>query len=166
MSVTQVALTLVMQQDTLSVTSCRCFSPRRKTTMSYNPFEAPVSNARVVGIISGSREDLVKVAQYQKGILVCILIYIVAVAGQFALPPQLRPVLGLGVLAVGLVAAVFTILLAMKTHGTVLGIILGIFCLVPILGLLILLLVNQKATTVLQSNGIKVGLLGADLGSL
>ena len=134
--------------------------------MSYNPFEAPSSNSRVVGIVSGSREDLAKVAKYQKGILVCILIYFLAVVGQFALPPQLRQVLGLGVLAVGLVAAVFTILLAMKTHGTVLGILLGILCVVPILGLLILLLVNQKATTVLQSNGIKVGLLGANLSSL
>ena len=107
-----------------------------------------------------------KVAKYQKGILVCILIYIVAVVGQFALPPQLRQLVGLGVLVVGLIAAVFTILLAMKTHGTVLGIILGLLCIVPILGLLILLVVNQKATTVLQCNGIKVGLLGADLSSL
>jgi len=134
--------------------------------MSYNPFEAPASNSRVVGIVSGSREDLLKVAKYQKGILVCILVYILAVAGQFALPPQIRPLVGLGVLVVGLIAAVFTILLAMKTHGTGLGIILGVLCLVPILGLLILLLVNQKATTVLQLNGIKVGLLGANLSSL
>lgn len=134
--------------------------------MSYNPFEAPASNSRVVGIVSGSREDLLKVAKYQKGILVCILVYILAVAGQFALPPQIRPLVGLGVLVVGLIAAIFTILLAIKTHGTGLGIILGVLCLVPILGLLILLLVNQKATTVLQLNGIKVGLLGADLSSL
>jgi len=134
--------------------------------MSYNPFEAPASNSRVIGIVSGSREDLLKVAKYQKGILVCILVYILAVAGQFALPPQIRPLVGLGVLVVGLIAAVFTIRLAMKTHGTILGIILGVLCLVPILGLLILLLVNQKATTVLQLNGIKVGLLGADLSSL
>ena len=134
--------------------------------MSYNPFEAPASNSRVIGIVSGSREDLLKVAKYQKGILVCILVYILAVAGQFALPPQIRPLVGLGVLVVGLIAAVFTILLAMKTHGTGLGIILGVLCFVPILGLLILLLVNQKATTVLQLNGIKVGLLGADLSSL
>jgi hypothetical protein len=134
--------------------------------MSYNPFEAPASNSRVIGIVSGSREDLLKVAKYQKGILVCILVYILAVAGQFALPPQIRPLVGLGVLVVGLIAAIFTILLAMKTRGTGLGIILGVLCLVPILGLLILLLVNQKATTVLQLNGIKVGLLGADLSSL
>lgn len=134
--------------------------------MSYNPFEAPASNSRAVGVISGSRQDLIKVARYQKGILFCILIYFLAVVGQFALPPQLRQLLGFGVLAVGLVAAVFTILLAMKTHGPVLGILMGILCLVPLLGLLILLLVNQKATTVLQSNGIKVGLLGADLGTL
>lgn len=134
--------------------------------MSYNPFEAPVSTPRVIGVISGTRADLLKVAQYQKGILVCILIYMFAVAGQFVLPPQVRPIVGLGVLAVGLVAAIFTVLLAMKTHGTVLGIILGILCLVPLLGFLILLVVNQKATTVLQLNGIKVGLLGANLSAI
>jgi hypothetical protein len=47
--------------------------------MSYNPFEAPATNSRVVGVVSGSREDLLKVAKSQKGILVCILVYILAV---------------------------------------------------------------------------------------
>jgi hypothetical protein len=134
--------------------------------VSYNPFEAPRANETAIGVISGSREDLRSVARYQKIIIVCILIYIVAVLGQFGMPAQLRPLLGLGVLGVGLIGGIFAILLAIKTHGPVFGIILGILCLVPILGLLTLLLINSKATTVLKKNGIRVGLFGADLSTI
>ena len=134
--------------------------------MSYNPFEAPQVNDSAVGIVSGSREDLRSVASYQKVILVCILLYFIAVFAQFGFPVTVRPLLGLGILGVGLVGAIFAILLAIKTHGPVFGIILGILCLVPFLGLLTLLLINSKATTVLKKNGIKVGLLGANLSSI
>jgi hypothetical protein len=40
---------------------------------------------------------------------------------------------------------------------------LGILTLVPLLGLIILLIVNQRATGVLQAKGYRVGLLGASL---
>ena len=56
----QVALTGVALAITLSVDADPRFNFHWKTTMSYNPFEAPVSNARVVGVISGTREELVK----------------------------------------------------------------------------------------------------------
>ncbi len=134
--------------------------------MSYNPFEAPQSDSKVIGVLSGTREDLKSVARYQKGVIVCILIYFLAVFGQFALPQELRLILGIGVLFVGLTGAVFAFLLAMKTHGTGQGILLGILCLVPCVGLLVLLIINSKATSVLKQNGIKVGLLGADLSSI
>lgn len=134
--------------------------------MSYNPFEAPESELRVTGILSGKREDLRSVAVYQKGILICILIYLVAVFGQFAVHPSVRGFVAIGVMAIGLTAAVFTFLLAMKTHGTVSGILLGILCLIPCVGLIVLLIINSKATNVLKQNGIKVGLLGADISSI
>ena len=134
--------------------------------MSYNPFEAPQSDSRVIGILSGKREDLRSVARYQKGVIVCILIYLLAMFSQFAIPPELRMFLGIGVMFVGLTGAVFAFLLAIKTHGTGQGILLGILCLVPCVGLLVLLIINSKATSVLKQNGIKVGLLGADLKSI
>lgn len=134
--------------------------------MSFNPYEAPQMDQRAVGVLSGKREDLRRVAFYQKGILICILIYLGAVFGQFALPQDVRLLLGLAVLGVGLTGAAFSFLLAMKTYGTGLGILLGILCLVPLLGLLILLMINGKATTVLRQNGIKVGLLGANLSTI
>ncbi len=134
--------------------------------MSYNPFEAPQSDSRAIGVLSGTREDLRSVARYQKGVIVCILIYLLAMLCQFAIPPELRMFLGIGVMFVGLTGAVFAFLLAIKTHGTGQGILLGILCLVPCVGLLVLLIINSKATSVLKQNGIKVGLLGADLKSI
>ncbi len=134
--------------------------------MTTNPYQSPQTTSQVTGVLSGSRDDLRSVAKFQKGILVCILIYLVAVIGQFALPPELRSLVGIGVLLVGLVGAVFVFLLAIKTYGTGLGIVLGILSLVPLIGLMILLMVNGKATNILKRNGIKVGLLGANVSSI
>jgi len=67
---------------------------------------------------------------------------------------------------VGIVGAVCVFLLAIKVYGTGLGILLGILSLVPCVGLVILLIVNGKATGVLKQNGIKVGFLGANLSSI
>ena len=134
--------------------------------MTGNPYESPQTPVAVRGVLSGSREDLRSVAKFQKGILVCILIYLVAVIGQFALPVQIRPFVGFGVLAVGIAGAVFVFLLSIKIYGTGLGIVLGILSLVPLVGLIVLLIVNGKATGVLKQNGIKVGLLGANLSQV
>jgi hypothetical protein len=134
--------------------------------MSENPYESPRAEAPVVGVLTGRREDLRSVAQYQKGILVCILIYLVAVFCQFLIPPEFRLFLALGVLVIGLVGTVFVFLLAMKVYGAALGVFLGILTLIPCVGLIVLLVVNGKATSVLKQNGIRVGLLGADLSQV
>ena len=52
-------------------------------------------------------------------------------------------------------------MLALAIYGTALGIILGILTLIPLVGLIILLIVNGKATNLLREDGIHVGLLGA-----
>ena len=137
--------------------------------MSDNPYEAPpltTSAPAAIGVLSGTREDLRSVAKYQKGILVCILVYLIAVVGQFVLPPELRALVGIPVLIAGIVGAVFVFLLAIKVYGTGLGIVLGILSLIPCIGLIVLLIVNQKATSILKQNGIQVGLLGANLSAV
>jgi len=130
--------------------------------MNHTEFDSLASDP-VVGLRGGSQASLQKVARYQKVILLCILIYFTALVGQFALPPDLRPWLGLGVLGLGVVNATFVILLALQLYDTVSGLLLGILCLIPILGLIILMIVNSKATDILQKNGIPVGLLGAKI---
>ena len=134
--------------------------------MSENPYQSPTTEAQAIGVLSGRRDDLRSVAKYQKGILVCILIYLIAVFGQFALPAEIRPLVGLGVLFVGLAGTIFVFLLAMKVYSTALGVLLGILTLIPCIGLIVLLVVNGKATGILRQNGIKVGLLGANLSEV
>ena len=70
----------------------------------------------------------------------------------------------LGYLAAVISAAVFICLLAIKLYSLTVGILLGLLTiLVPII---VLLVVNNKATSVLRQNGITVGLSGAKLSQL
>ena len=134
--------------------------------MSENPYESPALPAEAIGVNSGRREDLRSVAIYQKGINVCILFYLMALFGQFVIPEETRPFLWLGVLPVILAGAVFVVLLAFKVYSTGVGVLLGILTFIPCIGLLVMAVVNGKATAILKKNGIKVGLLGAKLSQI
>jgi hypothetical protein len=103
------------------------------------------------------------IAVRQRAVMFCILGYFGLVVLQFAFPPELRIVLGIAAAAVSITGAVFIFMLALSLYNTGAGIVLGILTLVPILGLIILLIVNGRATTVLRQHGLKVGLMGADL---
>ena len=115
---------------------------------------------------AGPRADIRQIAQRQRALMFCILGYLGLVVVQFAFPPELRMFLGLAALAVSVTAAVFVFMLALSLYGTGVGILLGILTLVPLLGLLVLLIINGKATTILRQHGLKVGLLGADVSHL
>lgn len=73
---------------------------------------------------------------------------------------------------VAIASTVFIFLLAIKVYSVVVGILLGLLTLLgsltlfPLIGLIVLLLVNGKATKILRQNGIKVGLLGANLKAI
>jgi hypothetical protein len=56
--------------------------------------------------------------------------------------------------------------LARVLFNVVAGVLFGLLTFVPCLGLLGLLVINQRATAALQKEGIAVGLLGADLSRL
>lgn len=108
-----------------------------------------------------NRLRLHDIASFQKGVIVCILIYLLAIVAQLFLPPDLRPILGIGVLIVLLLCTIFVFLLATKLYSTGLGIFLGILTLIPLVGLIVLLVVNGKATRILRENDIEVGIMGA-----
>lgn len=80
------------------------------------------------------------------------------------------PIAAIGqlVVAIGLLAfcIVSVFRLASILRGNAIAVIHALGMLVPLLGLLLLLLNNQKATGILQKNGIKVGLLGANPNSI
>jgi hypothetical protein len=128
-----------------------------------NPYEPPRTPSRVTGVRSGLREDLRAVAQYQKGILVCILLQIAVFIARFLVPANIVIFVLGAALVVGVAQAVFVFMLSIKVYNVVLGILLGILAIVPCLGLIVLLIINNKATNILRDNGHHVGLLGADL---
>ncbi len=134
--------------------------------MSQNPYQPPADAGTGIGVLSGSREDVRKVAIFQKGILVCILAQIILLICQVSVDPDMRPIVGIVSLIAGLASSLFVFLLAMRVYGVGLGIVFGLVCLVPCIGLLGLLIVNGKATAILRQNGIKVGLLGAKLSDV
>jgi len=110
-----------------------------------------------------TRQDLYNIAVYQKAILVCILVYVLAVIAQFALPQEARLFLALGVVGLGVVATVFVFLLALKVYSKGMGVFLGILTLIPCIGLITLVIINQQTTGLLNKHGYNVGLLGANL---
>lgn len=128
-----------------------------------NPFQSPASDQAAFQFVDKRRPDLKDIALFQKGILVCILLYVVALCGQIVLPSQLKAAAALALPLIILAGAVFTVLLAVKLYGVVQGILIGLVSLVPCIGLLALLLINGKATKLLKANGVKVGFLGANL---
>lgn len=95
--------------------------------------------------------------------MVCILIQLLAIAPRLFAPPEVQLLLAIGLVLVLIAGTVFAILLAVNVYNPATGVVMGLVALIPCLGLLALLVVNSKATTVLRSNGIHVGLLGADL---
>jgi hypothetical protein len=146
-------------------------SPFEQNPYDVNPYEAPKALVgRAVGVRSGLRTDLRDIAVYQKGIIVCILIYLLTLgvsvavsSGRLGIPPTVAlVVLGIFVLNF-LVGAVFVFLLAMKVYHPVVGVLMAILCILPCVGLVVLLLINTRATNTLKSNGIEVGFLGANL---
>jgi predicted Zn finger-like uncharacterized protein len=113
------------------------------------------------------RSDLREIARYQKGVIICVAVNVLVMAGQFALPPDLRPlVAGMVYLANAIIGIVCVFLLALKVYGTGAGILLGILTFIPVLNLIALLVINGKATRVLRQNGIHVGFFGADLSEI
>lgn len=145
-------------------------------SQGQNPYQAPnaIPPKTAIGVNSGNVEDLKKVAQFQKGIIFCILANLVLVivnivAGQ-VLEGGAEVIAGLAIIGIYLIVAIAQlaciVMLATQVYNIGVGILIGILSFVPCLGLILLLVVNQKATSVLQQNGIKVGLMGADMSQL
>lgn len=145
--------------------------------MSDNPYQAPVEVSQpVVGVLSGERADLHRVAIFQKGLIYSIAVSLLAYIGLVVLaatadgsPMSIRLIavlMAMVLFVAGCAGTAFVFLLSVKVNGIVWGLIMGLVSLVPCLGLLALLTVNEKGTKVLRANGIKVGLFGARMSDL
>jgi len=112
------------------------------------------------------RTDLREIAMRQKGVMICILGYVAAFIMRIAMPMELRIVPALVGVAAVVTGAVFVFMLALAVYNTGTGIVLGLLTLIPLIGLIVLLIVNGKATTILKSYGIAVGLMGAKMNQI
>lgn len=109
-----------------------------------------------------ARNDLREIAIRQKAIMYCILGEFVLLFAQFLVPAPFRPIMLLLFFGASITASVFVFMLAIAVYNTGVGIVLGILTLVPLVGFIVLLVVNGTATRILRSHGIKVGLMGAN----
>ncbi len=134
--------------------------------MSQNPYQSPQPSPPVIGVLSGAREDLYLIAVYQKGIMLCMLLYLAGVVVQPFVPEKFRLLVLAGVALVVIAGAALVFLLTTKVYPLGRGVLMGILTIIPCVGLIALLIVNQKAIRVLQENGVKVGLFGAKLSTI
>jgi hypothetical protein len=132
-----------------------------------NPYQPP--QAALPGAVPpADRQRLRDIATCQRNINMVILAYFGAgvltqVLGQFLVG---RIIVGLFVLGVIVTGAVFAVRMAQALYGTGVAVIFGILLVIPIVGLLALLVLNNRATAHLQAAGLKVGLLGAEPGEI
>lgn len=108
------------------------------------------------------RSQLRAIATYQKGIIVCILLNICLFAASFMIEQEDRIYLLIGYVPIALVSLACVFMLATNVYGPTVGILLGLMMILPCFGLITLLVVNQKATSILKNHGIHVGLFGAN----
>ena len=108
-----------------------------------------------------SAADVATIASRQKILLVLLLVYLVIVGSQFVVPESMQIIVLIPWLLTILAATAFVFLLATKLYGTAIGVILGILTFVPCIGILVILVVNGKATRTLRDHGVEVGFLGA-----
>ena len=132
--------------------------------MSENPYQP--TNDSTAATNSGGNANLVTIARYQKGIIWCIFVQLLCYILPVFLLPTLTIIVYLLVVGTAIGSLVYTVLLATQIYSTAVAILMGILALVPCCGLIILLLINGKATSILRANSIKVGLFGANMNSL
>jgi hypothetical protein len=133
-----------------------------------NPYESPQFAGQPTAPYSPGldREKLRRVAKYQQWVLYALLATICINIGSIAVRQANEPLVNLGVLVVALAIAALSMvaifLLAKELYNAGIGVLCAILMIVPCISLITLLIVNGKATSFLQQNGIKVGFMGVN----
>jgi hypothetical protein len=140
-----------------------------------NPYSPPKAEVHDVFGPEMDEERLQRLGSGQKLAIYAILIYLVAIVvrtglSSTPLSPGTQGLLaavgsGLLIMAGGLAALVMSLMGVWKMGyglgiGTILRVVMLIFMIVPIINILLLLIVNARATRKLRQAGYKVGFLG------
>ncbi len=135
--------------------------------MSESPYLPPQANSFDAPSSSDDpREPLRRVAKYQRRVIfallatiICNIVVFLDLAGESFLLNLALLIVSLGVVVFAIYS---TFLLAKQVINVGVAVVCAILVLVPFVSLIVLLVVNQKATTYLQQHGIKVGFMGVD----
>ena len=136
--------------------------------MTDNPYQAPASTPADMSPAQRSPSELFRlhgIAQAQRRLMLAVL-------GQFGLffgifiadprSPHANTIIGLIFIVIAIAAIFYTIQLAARLKGTGVAVAIGIFSLIPYLGLIPMLITSSWATKALRAAGFKVGLLGGN----
>ena len=135
--------------------------------MNDSPYEPPQSTG--YQYVDSGREPIRRVAKFQRYVIFALLANILANIITFAtrgqdLPARFVVIALYAGVAVFAMVAIF--LLAKEVFNTGVGVLCAILMIVPFISLIVLLVINQKATSYLQSNGVRVGFLGTNPNSI
>lgn len=138
--------------------------------MDESPYQSPAPIPPEYPAAQGpEREKLYRVAKYQRWVIYALLANIAVNILGFALMGQGLAV-AMAVVALSLAVVAFAIisvfLLAKEVINVGVAVLCALMMIVPCVSLLVLLIVNQKATSYLQQHGIKVGFFGVDPGRM
>ena len=104
--------------------------------------------------------ELYAIARCQRAIIYCILFLLIDYSIMLVVPEEIRLFLAIPHLLIAITASIFVFRLSLQVYSTGPGILLALGTLVPCLGLLLLVIINGKATGTLNEYGVSVGFLG------
>ncbi len=138
-----------------------------------NRFQSPLTDRMADKPHEGGRPFLRQVAVNQRAVLVCIAISLLHyfLAGAFIALDRPNPeVVGLIFLliflAIAMAGTIYLFRLASLLYNPIVAFVCSILIPLPMINLLVLFFITNKATTLLKKNGVKVGLLGARVSKL
>lgn len=128
-----------------------------------NPYQTPDSQP----LGPAQQQQVLEIAKAQRFVCVIILVAIICTIGAMALQ-QVGDAAPLIILPIQVLVSVGQVVGMYRLGRTVYesvgsGIGMALLAFIPCIGLLALLIVNGKATKILQAHGFRVGLMGADL---
>ncbi|RMF36911.1 MAG: hypothetical protein D6753_18605 [Planctomycetota bacterium] len=139
-----------------------------------NPYQAPTASA-AAGAQGDAPEKVRAVGKAQRLVNFAILLYLLLIpinifanitmaASNGESIGALIMLLLVGVAALGIVVFILVAvaMLANAMHGPVMAVLYCVAMLIPCVGLILLVVLNARATNYLKKHGVKVGLLGAD----
>jgi len=137
--------------------------------MEENPYQSPqhIDESGATDLLSRQRRDVYSIALCQKVIQPGISVLFLTTALMLLL---LNRYSGVAMLTIALVHGLLVLTAAMavfvasaKMDGLPLGVLLALLTIFPCIGLVVLLIINQRAARLLQLNGIRIGWMGAKM---